>query len=152
MIKSNRTWVTLYTHFGAMHVKSRDRPLQAAPFINLFEESLQSHFSGIFLIMISLVRCVFILTLLFGFLNSAFLALEYENFGTVYHKLPHHTEYSKRGIVVTTSSRARYSESEDALSSFDITKNLEESELYLVKIVDNEKSNHVTKSFTKSVC
>lgn len=102
--------------------------------------------------MISLVRCVFILALLFGFLNRTYLALEYENFATVYHKLPQHTEYSKRGVVVVTASRARYSESEDALSSFDISKNLEKNELYLVKIVDNENPNDVTKSFTKSVC
>lgn len=102
--------------------------------------------------MISLVRCVFVLALLFGFLNRTYLALEYENFATVYHKLPHHTEYSKRGEVVVTASRARYSESEDALSSFDISKNLEENELYLVKIVNNENPNYVTKFFTKSVC
>ncbi|CAB4412594.1 unnamed protein product [Rhizophagus irregularis] len=100
--------------------------------------------------MISLVRCVFVLALLFGFLNRTYLALEYENFATVYHKLPHHTEYSKRGEVVVTASRARYSESEDALSSFDISKNLEENELYLVKIVNNENPNYVTKFFTKS--
>ncbi|GBC01468.1 hypothetical protein RclHR1_00420030 [Rhizophagus clarus] len=100
--------------------------------------------------MISLARCALILTLLFEFLNSALSTPEYENFGTVYHKLPHHTEYSKRGVVVTTSSSARYSEFEDVLSSFDITKNLENNQLYLVKIVDNEYPNHVTKSFTKS--
>ncbi|RIA87420.1 hypothetical protein C1645_807312 [Glomus cerebriforme] len=105
--------------------------------------------------MMELARCVFILTLLFWLLNNTFSALGHEEVRkhnyTVYHKLSHHTEYSKRGEIVVITSRAiaEYSGPEDALSNFDMTKNMGENELYLVKIVDNENLNHVTKSFTK---
>src|SRR6266542_3362903 len=103
--------------------------------------------------MISLARCIFILTLLFGFLNTS-STLEYETVATVYHKLSHHTKDSTRGEIHKLFQQTKFShfDSEDALSSFDITKNIDENELYLVKIVDNENQNHVTKSFTKLVC
>ncbi|CAG8452135.1 9830_t:CDS:2 [Funneliformis caledonium] len=105
--------------------------------------------------MTNLTRGVLVLTLFFGFLNI-FLALGHEENSehkyTVYHKFPHHTEYSKRGEILLTTSRAtaKYIGNEPELSIEDLDHdyNSRKSKLYLVKIVDNENPNHVTKSFT----
>ncbi|CAI2166688.1 14466_t:CDS:2 [Funneliformis geosporum] len=71
---------------------------------------------------------------------------------TVYHKFPHHTEYSKRGEILLTTSRAtaKYIGNEPELSIEDLDHDYKsmKSKFYLVKIVDNENPNHVTKSFT----
>ncbi|CAG8728004.1 1238_t:CDS:2, partial [Cetraspora pellucida] len=71
----------------------------------------------------------------------------------VYHKLPHHSKYLKRGEVVVTLSRAvaKYYDTGDVLSinEFENADKTNNDPYYLIKLVDEQNPKNVMESFTK---